>query len=149
MTALPLATAFHDLDPAAVPDEYERRGLAALPDDRLFETAATVVAEPKAGPADSLVLHAPLELLVRRALLGYVDPARRRRARIRLLEVVAAYERAGDPVRPPDPTDFDSVPAARRRLTAAAAAGDLDGVDDAAAALAAHATAADLAPLDR
>ncbi|HEY7947858.1 MAG TPA: hypothetical protein VID75_09280, partial [Acidimicrobiales bacterium] len=47
------------------------------PDDRLLAWAAADVAVPKVDPADSFVLHAPLELLARAALLSRVAaPAR-------------------------------------------------------------------------
>jgi hypothetical protein len=135
------------LDPAAIPVEYDRRVLASVSDSHLFDLAADVVGEPKAAPADSFVLHAPLELLARRALLEYVEPARRQSARLRLVALAANYEATGPgvsacPVRP-----FASPAAAVRGLSDAIDAGDLDGVDDAATWLGRHATADDLLPL--
>ena len=135
------------LDRTAIPDEYERRNLATASDDRLFEMVAEVVSEPRADPANSFVLHAPLELLARRALLEYVEPARRQRARLIWVELAAEYEAAGDAQRAREAVPFDSVGAATSRLGAALDAGDLDGVDDSAAWLARRATAADLIPL--
>jgi hypothetical protein len=137
----------HDLDPTTIPDEYERRGLAAVPDDRLFDLIAEVVSEPKTAPSDSFVLHAPLELLARKALLDRVDPARRPGARHRLVELAVAYVGAGEPLRPSSVPLFESAGAATSAIAAALAAGDLDAVDGAAAWLAGRATAADLAPL--
>jgi hypothetical protein len=81
-------------DPAAIHDEYARHQLNGLSDEALFELAAQVVSRPKKVAADSFRLHAPLELLARHALLGYVDPARRAEARERIVWVAAAYARS-------------------------------------------------------
>src|SRR5690349_14551194 len=85
------------IDPDAVHDEYVRGGFADLPDEQLFDRAAATIAAPKDAPADSFVLHAPLELLARRSLLRTVAPDRREAVRERMLWVAATYERAGDP----------------------------------------------------
>ncbi len=58
-------------------DEYERRDLVALDDQRLVDSAATIIGVPRdevVGDRYSFVLHAPLELLARAALLPYVAP---------------------------------------------------------------------------
>ena len=78
-------------DPADLPT-------SDLSDDDLFELAARIVARPKAVPADSFRLHAPLELLARRALLTRVDPARHELARQRMMSVAAAYAKSGEPL---------------------------------------------------
>lgn len=72
--------------------------LADLSDDALFERAATIVAQPTQDAADSFRLHAPLELLARRALLDRVDPARRGLARDRIMWVADTYARSGAPL---------------------------------------------------
>src|SRR4051794_4143224 len=87
-----------DIDPADVPNEYRARGLDALGDEQLFDTAARVVSIPKRDPADSFVLHAPLELLARRTLLRFVAPDRRESVREQIIRVAATYERASEPV---------------------------------------------------
>ena len=72
------------LDETELVDEYDRRGLGRVGDHRLVELAAEIVGVPRAEvPAErfSFVLHAPLELMARSALLPYVDDAGRRRAR--------------------------------------------------------------------
>ena len=51
-----------------------RPALDRLSDEQLFDVAARVVSVPKQEPADSFILHAPLELLARRALLRSVRP---------------------------------------------------------------------------
>ena len=127
--------------PDDVHDEYARRGLDAWPDARLVAAVGEVVSVPKAAPADSFVLHAPLELLARALLLPMVAPSARQDARKRLVWLAATYEAAGDSVDPPargaapgDPSDRPD------RLVAALAAGDLDDVDGLAVAFAAQAT---------
>src|SRR6476661_4717747 len=64
---------------------------AALSDDELFDNAARLVSRPKAAPANSFELHAPLELLARRILLDRVDPGRREAARQRIAWVAEKY----------------------------------------------------------
>jgi hypothetical protein len=120
------------LDPS---DTYDRLGVAAWSDAELVAAAGSVLAHPKDAPADSFVLHAPLELMARAALLGRVRPEGRERARQRIVELAAAYQAAGDPVDRPTPVSFDSVTAAASRLTAVLAAGDLDEIDRVAAYL--------------
>ena len=141
------ATDARALDPSAIADEYERRDLGTVSDDRLFDLVADIVGEPRTDPASSFVLHAPLELLARRALLEYVEPARRQSARMRMVTLAADYEAAGAgvpacPVRP-----FASPAAAVAGLERALDAGDLEGVDDAATWLARNASTAAVARL--
>jgi hypothetical protein len=59
--------------------------------------AVAVVSVPKAAPANSFVLHAPLELLARIGLLPHVAPVRRAAA-VGMIEWLAdQYAAAGDP----------------------------------------------------
>jgi hypothetical protein len=136
------------IDPAAASDAYDGRGVPTWSDDELTRAVGAVLARPKVAPADSFVLHAPLELLARRRLLGRVAAEDRDAARRRLVWLAAAYEAAGDELDDPTPgrrADVDgSVDAIAARLVAALAAGDLDDIDVSAAALAARATPADL-----
>ncbi len=85
-----------DLDPDDIANEYAGRGYRALSDDHLFDVAARLVAMPKRDPASSFSLHAPLELLARRSLLAYVEPAHREPIRERLLWVAAKYHREAE-----------------------------------------------------
>ncbi len=48
-----------------------------LSDAELVAAVAAVVRTPRADPADSFVLHAPLELAARTALLPRVSPGSR------------------------------------------------------------------------
>lgn len=129
-------------DPATA---YDEGGLDRWSDARLLAAATAVVAVPKQAPADSFVLHAPLELLARARLLGHVPPDERRAARVAVVRVAAAYAAAGDPVDEPPPEPTPSGPeGAAALLLEALGAGDLAEVDRQAAALAARATADDL-----
>ena len=133
-----------ELDPADIEAEYDRRGFADLSDEQCFELAARVVAGPKRDGANSFILHAPLELMARRALLAHVAPARRGAIRRRMIWVAAAYEEAADPVPDAPPVAFESATAARDTLLAGIRERDLDRVDAAASGLGNHASAEDI-----
>lgn len=129
-----------------IADEYERRRLGLLSDQQLIGFVAEIVGVPRAevvGNRFSFVLHAPLELMARAALLPYVDPGERERARLRIAAIAAMYQASGPPVAPPAPpppnVEFDSLAAAAGFLAGAIAAGDLDAIDVAAAWLGARA----------
>lgn len=117
-------------------------------DAELVAWAAESVSTPRRDPADSFVLHAPLELLARAALLPFVTPARRPIARLRLVALVDAYE-AWEPAAfaaaaagsVPDPV------AAAAGLGAALALGDLEAADLAARGVATVHDPADVAGL--
>jgi hypothetical protein len=135
-----------DLEPDAIDGEWARRGLDRLSDAELVEAAAERLAVPRVEPADSFVLHAPLELLARAGLLGYVDPASREDARRRIAWLAATYDAQGagvdDPVVPGEDRDAGTDTG---WLASAVDAGDLEAVDRATVALCSSATAADLA----
>ncbi len=135
------------IDPADVGAAYVARGLDALSDEQLFATVARIVAVPKQDPANSFVLHAPLELLARRALLRYVAPERRVGIREQLVRVAALYEHAGEPVEPGPDASFASPAAARAAVAEALAAKDLAGADAAAGWLGRRASADDVLAL--
>jgi hypothetical protein len=128
-------------------EAYEQRGVAGWSDDELTQAVGAVLARPKVAPADSFVLHAPLELLARRCLLERVEPSGREAVRQRLVWLAAAYEGAGDALDEPTPPPLDTadtVEAVAHRLVAALAAGDLDDIDAAAGQLGRRATPAEL-----
>ena len=106
-----------------------------------------VVSIPKRDPANSFILHAPLELLARRALLHYVAPDRRDAVREQIVRVAALYERAAEPIEARNDASFASPAAAGAALAGAVAAKDLDAVDAAAAWLGRCATADDVLAL--
>ena len=113
-------------------DEYARRGLDRVSDVRLVAEVGAVLTRPRRAPADSFVLHAPLELAARAALLPWVRPDRREDARLRLVALAAGFEAFGEPVAEPSPEHFPSNEAAALQLAGAVQSGDLDAVDVAA-----------------
>jgi len=130
-----------------VDGEYRRRHLGELSDDQLFAIAARVVARPKQDRATSFILHAPLELLARRALLRLVPADRRDGVRKRMVWVAATYERAGHRLEPVASRTFESPAAARSALVHATGEKDLDVVDAAAWWLCRHASTDDVMAL--
>ncbi len=119
--------------------------LQLLDDARLVEEAARHLAEPRAGSADSFVLHAPLELMARASLLRMVDPAGRDLARRRIADLVAEHEAYEPLVRTPIPRqEWPDRADAVSWLVAAIEAGDPDGADVAVGWLATHSTATEL-----
>jgi hypothetical protein len=116
-----------------------------MDDDRgLIAEVGELLAVPKSAPADSFVLHAPLELLARAALLPLVQPSARPGARERVRGLAAEYVAAGDPVEPPAAIDVESIEDAATRLVAAVEGGELDDVDRIARWLGDHVTPAEL-----
>ena len=113
----------------------------------MFELAARVITIPRQDSANSFILHAPLELLARRALLRFVAPDRRDAAREQMIRVAAAYERSAEPADPSSARVFATPASARAALESSVADHDLEGVDAAAQWLARHATAGDVMAL--
>ena len=128
------------------PDEVYRIDPSdgGLSDTQLLAAVADVVRQPRVEVADSFVLHAPLELAVRGALLGMVRPAARGRARARIAAIATGLEAFGDAVTPPRPAPYRSSAEGAVALGEAIAAGDLDAVDAAAAWLGRAASGAEL-----
>ena len=137
-------TGLAGIAPDDVEDAYRRRHLFTWSDRRLSAAVADVLATPKVAPADSFVLHAPLELLARTGLLSYIRPGARDGARRRLVELAAKYEAAGEPVAPPAPVALTDREALARALVAAITAGELDDADRFATALGSCATPTEL-----
>lgn len=136
----------------AILQEYRRADIATWPDDRLVAYVADIVSRPRRRPPDSFVLHAPLELGARVALLGRIDrtgqggAARHERARQRIFAVAHLYDAYSDAIDDPDPScagSDDTLPVLAARLLAAIAAGDLDTVDATVCAAAGVLNAAD------
>ena len=101
-----------------------------------MDSAAAIIGVPRdevVGDRYSYVLHAPLELLARAALLPYVAPDAREGARLRIVSLAAGYEASGPPAADPPAAHFDSLSDAAVTLIGAIDGGDLDDVDTAAA----------------
>ncbi len=108
-----------------------------------FDDVVAAISVPKAAPADSFVLHAPLELMARTLLLRHVRVAARPDAEERIRALGRRYQDAGDPVEPPPAVALRDPRVLAARLQSAIAAGELDDVDAYAAACAAVATPGD------
>ncbi len=136
LTATRLETnPLHGLAVDDVADDLRRPDLGKLSDQRLVECAAEVIGVPRARVAadrHSFVLHAPLELMARSALLPSVAVAGRAEARRRIMVLAAGYQSCGPPLPDPPPRSFDSLPHAASALLEAIAGQDLDGADRAA-----------------
>lgn len=101
-------------------------------DDQVLEDTAEQVANPRVAPADSFVLHAPLELLARRGLLDFVGPASRDAARERMRWVAEKYSASGpgiDDHAGPDPVVPGCADQVARELVGALDEGDASRAD--------------------
>jgi hypothetical protein len=116
-------------------------------DTRLVGGVAEILAVPREDPADSFVLHAPLELVARAALLPFVAPDRRADARDQIVAIGTGFEAFGPPVADPAADGFDGVEVAAARLITAIERGELDDVDQVARWLGRAATATELRSL--
>jgi hypothetical protein len=105
-------------------------------DIELARHVATTLSRPRVDEADSFVLHAPLELVARLALLPMVRPDARAAARARIREIATRFEAFGPGLAEPaarSAVDPDDPAAAVRRLHDAVEAGDLAVIDAVAA----------------
>lgn len=118
-----------------------------LSDAQLVQAVAAAVRVPRVDPADSFVLHAPLELVARAALLPHVAPASRERARRRIVDVAVELDAFGPAVSDAAPPELPSVEVAAARLADAIDRGELDDVDAAAHWLGTVASGAELRDL--
>lgn len=116
-------------------------------DAMLVAAVANVVRCPRVDNADSFVLHAPLELAARSALLPMVRPDRRADARSRIAAIADRFDAFGDGAAPPRRVEFESAAAGAVALGDAITAGDLEAVDERAASLGRTATATALRSL--
>src|SRR5689334_20972864 len=108
----------------------------------LITKAAEVISVPKEAPANSFILHAPLELLARTLLLERVPPTSIDQVRARIEWLASTYEAADAPMTPPAPLAVASHDAAVDRFVKALAAGELDEVDQLATWLGSNVPAA-------
>jgi hypothetical protein len=127
------------MTPTAMPMTMPTTPLTERPADfELIARVADTIAVPKAAPADSFVLHAPLELMARVGLLPFVAPERRADAMAMIEWLGDQYADAGDPVEPPRAVEL-GVPSdpshSVEAIMAAVAESDLDTVDALAASL--------------
>jgi hypothetical protein len=105
-------------------DTWRREGAATLDDKALIALCAQTIEMPKrARGGSSFVLHAPLELLARAALLQHVAPDVRDFARRRIAEIGVRYANAGDEMQF-DEIHFSNESTARTALLRAVSEGD-------------------------
>jgi hypothetical protein len=139
-----MSTTSPSISPSATKLPQDAHALLERSDAELIAEVGNRLAVPRADPADSFVLHAPLELAARAALLPFVRPSSRGLSRLRLLTLAAGFEAHGRPVDPPAPLTTRSVEATAARLATAIDRGGLDDVDAAAQHLGRQATPPDL-----
>ena len=126
---------------------YAELGGDHASDADLIARVAERVQVPREGHADSFILHAPLEVLARAALLPWVAPEGRAIARLRMVSVATQFE-AQPAMEAPTATASEMAPmAAAAELVAALSAADLEATDQAAVNLAASAPGAALTNL--
>ena len=109
-------------------------------DVELGQQVAETLSVPRRDRADSFVLHAPLELLARLALLPRVRPEHRAAARDRIHGIGTRFDAFGPPIDPGLPTSFDSASAAATRLLDAIDRKELADADSSAGWLGEHVT---------
>ncbi len=135
-----------NVDPETIQRIYTDMGGRETSDADLIRTVSYRVQVPREEPADSFILHAPLELLARAALLPRVPARGKELARLRLVALLAQFESAV-------PASIGLIPeptepiAAADALCAALADADLEATDQAAWRLAVSAPATSFAEL--
>ncbi len=103
--------------------------IAAMSDARLIEACIDAISRPKAGnKRTSFLLHAPLELLARAALLPLVQLQQRDLARRRIAEIAVRYANAGEELSIVEKR-YESASEAQAELLRAVASGDSDVAD--------------------
>ncbi|MDE0801775.1 MAG: hypothetical protein OSA99_00485 [Acidimicrobiales bacterium] len=87
-----------DLDPGHLDDDLYERNAHTSSDRAIIDGVAQVLARPRLDAPDSFILHAPLELLARAALLPSVSPGHRGAARRQIVTIAARFEAFGPSV---------------------------------------------------
>lgn len=76
-------------------DEWAKSPVSTMSDAQLISAVAAAISRPKAEAESSFLLHAPLELAARAALLSMIDPSARDHARRRIAAIAARYASEG------------------------------------------------------
>ena len=134
-------------DTLTATDVYDELGGPTRSDAELVRLIADRVQVPRSDPANSFILHAPLELLARAALLPWVAADGRELARLRLASLLVQFE--SEPATELDDSAMDELGprAAADALVQALASADLEATDRAARAVAVSAQAHEIAAL--
>ncbi len=111
-------------------DAWERSPLASLSAEQLVDAVITVITPPKIARPSSFVLHAPLELLARAALLPYVQTNARTQVLRQIAAVAVRYANAGAVIDDPKIV-HTNIDAALSALFGSLREGDANGVDSA------------------
>jgi hypothetical protein len=120
-------------------DAWESSPLAQLSDHQLIDAVVATITPPKESASSSFILHAPLELLARAALLRHIPTAAKPTARRRIAEIAIRYAQAGSEIATPAITFTDQA-TALYALRGALAEGDVECADAAVTSLAAFAS---------
>jgi hypothetical protein len=129
--------------PHAFDDDTWQHAADALSDRALIEAVIAAITPPKATASSSFILHAPLELAARAALLPMVPVEARHMARRRIADIASRYVKSGDAAAAPA-QQFASSADALTALAAAFEAKSADAADAAITHLAANASATEL-----
>ncbi len=109
-------------------DAWDRSPLVDISDARLVAAVVAAITPPKTAAPSSFVLHAPLELLARAALLPQVALAARPEARRQIAAVAVRYAHAGAEAQAPSGS-FSGDDVALSALMDSLRNGDVQGVD--------------------
>ena len=134
-------------DPDVIHRTYAEFGGDDTSDADLVALVAHRVQHPREGHADSFILHAPLEVLARAALLPWVAPEGRAISRSRLVAVATQFEAQPAMVAAAPSLSEQSPESAAGALVAALSNADLEATDQAALDLAASVSGAALTNL--
>jgi hypothetical protein len=111
-------------------DAWESCALADLSDEQLVESAIAAIMPPKLARPSSFVLHAPLELMARSALLPLVRPNAKSQARRQIAALAVRYIHAGPSAETPQ-IRHTEIETALPALIDSLHCGDVDGADSA------------------
>jgi hypothetical protein len=124
-------------------EAWRATALATLDDRALIDAVIAVIAQPTRAATTSFILHAPLELAARAALLPMVVSPMRSSARQRIAEIAVKYAASGPTIAPPHQS-FVDIEQAFSQLFTAIEAKDVDDADGAITYLAANTSVAEL-----
>ena len=116
-------------------------------DAEVISSVAEAISVPRAIPADSFVLHAPLELMARGALLPWVAPEHRDAALRNIASLATDYAAFSDGIGTPRIVEFPSCAAAVHAFARAIRDNDLDTTDSVAVWFVTHCTPTKIATL--
>ena len=124
-------------------EAWIERAQVELDDRALIDVVIAVIASPTRAATTSFILHAPLELAARAALLPMVALPMRPLARQRIAEIAVKYAASGSAIAAPK-QPFASNEQAFSQLFAAIEANNVDAADAAITYLAANTNVAEL-----